>query len=117
MAQIISAWFLGHFVNYGINHSYQSRAGTLSNSNGVIETNDSARYSGSVIHADGDGGTTAIGVPATLPAGLVNGRHTAGSSKVLKEIGKQTIDQPGHFLIAAAPIWASRWLVGVPWYG
>jgi hypothetical protein len=97
--------------------SYQGRAGTLSNSNGVIETNDSARYSGSVIHPNGDGGTVAIGIRATLHAGLVDGRHTAVSSKVLKEIGKQAIDQPGHFLIAAAPIWASRWLVGVPWYG
>jgi hypothetical protein len=37
--------------------------------------------------------------------------------KVLKEVGKQAIDQPGHFLIAAVPIWASRCLVGVPWYG
>jgi hypothetical protein len=39
------------------------------------------------------------------------------AGKILKEIGKQTIDQPGHFLIGAAPIWASRYLVGVPWYG
>jgi hypothetical protein len=37
--------------------------------------------------------------------------------KIPKEIGKQTIDQAGHFLIGAAPIWASRHLVGVPWYG
>jgi hypothetical protein len=37
--------------------------------------------------------------------------------KVLKEVGKQAIDQPGHFLIAAVPIWASRCLAGVPWYG
>jgi hypothetical protein len=97
--------------------SYQSRAGTFSNSNGVIETNDSARYSGTVIHANGDGGTAAIGIPATLHAGLVNGRHTGVSSKVLKEVVKQAIDQPGHFLISAGPVWASRWLVGVPWYG
>jgi hypothetical protein len=39
------------------------------------------------------------------------------AGKILKEVGKQTIDQPGHFLIGAAPIWASRYLVGVPWYG
>lgn len=39
------------------------------------------------------------------------------AGKILKEIGKQTVDQPGHFLIGAAPIWASRYLVGVPWYG
>ena len=36
---------------------------------------------------------------------------------VLAEVGKQAIDQPGHFLIGAAPIWASRYLVGVPWLG
>ena len=41
----------------------------------------------------------------------------AQAGKILKEIGKQTIDQAGHFLIGAAPIWASRHLVGVPWYG
>lgn len=39
------------------------------------------------------------------------------AGKILKEIGKQTIDQAGHFLVGAAPIWASRYLVGVPWYG
>ena len=39
------------------------------------------------------------------------------TSRILEEVGKQAIDQPGHFLIAAAPIWASRYLVGVPWFG
>jgi hypothetical protein len=48
---------------------------------------------------------------------LVDGAPRPVSSKILKEVGKQTVDQPGHFLIAAAPIWASRYLVGVPWYG
>jgi hypothetical protein len=38
-------------------------------------------------------------------------------AKILKEVGKQAVDQPGHFLIGAAPIWASRYLVGVPWFG
>jgi hypothetical protein len=41
----------------------------------------------------------------------------ARSSKIVEELGKQAIDQPGHFLIGAGPIWASRYLVGVPWYG
>lgn len=36
---------------------------------------------------------------------------------LLKELGKQAIDQPGHFLIAALPIVLSRHLTGVPWYG
>ena len=39
------------------------------------------------------------------------------AGEILKEIGKQAIDQPAHFLIAAAPIWLSRHLVGVPWFG
>jgi hypothetical protein len=39
------------------------------------------------------------------------------TSRMLKEIGKQAIDQPGHFLIGAGPIWISRYLVGVPWFG
>jgi hypothetical protein len=36
---------------------------------------------------------------------------------LLKELGKQAIDQPGHFLIAALPIVLSRQLTGSPWYG
>jgi hypothetical protein len=35
----------------------------------------------------------------------------------VKELLKQAIDQPGHFLIAAFPIWLSHRLTGVPWYG
>jgi hypothetical protein len=53
-------------------------------------------------------------VPRWNPAGDAP-RPTAG--KILKEVAKQTIDQPGHFLIGAAPVWASRYLIGVPWYG
>ena len=52
----------------------------------------------------------------TLPPGLVPGTQML-PGKILKELGKQAIDQPGHFLIAAVPIWASRCLIGVPWYG
>jgi hypothetical protein len=36
---------------------------------------------------------------------------------LLKELAKQALDQPGHFLIAAVPILLSRRLTGVPWYG
>ena len=50
---------------------------------------------------------------ATLGAGAVRWP----TSRILEEVGKQAIDQPGHFLIGAAPIWASRYLVGVPWFG
>ena len=52
--------------------------------------------------------------PASGETGAVK-RTT--SSGMLKEVSKQTVDQPGHFLIGAAPIWASRYLVGVPWFG
>ena len=37
--------------------------------------------------------------------------------RIVKEAGKQAVDQPGHFLIGAGPIWASRCLAGVPWFG
>ena len=45
------------------------------------------------------------------------GAVAPGWGKILKEIGKQAIDQPAHVMIAAAPIWLSRHLVGVPWFG
>jgi hypothetical protein len=64
-----------------------------------------------------DVGTTAAvrdTMPRSSPAGDALDPR---AGKVLKEVGKQAIDQPGHFLIGAAPIWASRYLVGVPWYG
>jgi hypothetical protein len=51
------------------------------------------------------------------PAGLF-GRDLGPTLRaLLKELLKQAIDQPGHFLIAALPIWLSRRLSGVPWYG
>jgi hypothetical protein len=53
--------------------------------------------------------------PALVPA--AGGAVTWAGGKILKELGKQAIDQPGHFLIGGAPIWASRYLVGVPWFG
>lgn len=37
--------------------------------------------------------------------------------EVWAEIGKQTVEQPLHFLMTAGPIALSRYLVGVPWYG
>jgi hypothetical protein len=85
----------------------------LSSSSGVMESTDSIRYAGSVV----DASVVAIGTKATLQPGLIDGTHTPRPSKVLKEVGKQALDQPGHFLIAAVPIWASRCLAGVPWYG
>ena len=53
---------------------------------------------------------------AALPRSIVPTiAHTLAA--LLKELGKQAIDQPGHFLIAALPILLSRHLTGVPWYG
>jgi hypothetical protein len=94
----------------------QIHAATLSNVTGTEESTG-ATHSRSVIGTNVDDETVAIGRRVTLEPGLVDDAHTRLPSKVLKEVGKQAIDQPGHFLIAAAPIWASRCLVGVPWYG
>ena len=88
-------------------------AGTLSGSSASNELIDPARFFGPVI----DASVVAIGSKAALQPGLVDGTRMLAPGKVLKEVGKQAIDQPGHFLIGAVPIWASRCLVGVPWYG
>jgi hypothetical protein len=57
-------------------------------------------------------------VPQWIPhATLGIGAVRWPTSRILEEVGKQAIDQPGHFLIGAAPVWASRYLVGVPWFG
>ena len=53
------------------------------------------------------------GAPAAAPDSAV----AATLRALMKELLKQVIDQPGHFLIAAIPIWLSRHLTGVPWYG
>jgi hypothetical protein len=52
-----------------------------------------------------------------LPPSEADGRGRWTARRIIKEVGKQAIDQPGHFLIGATPIWASRCLVGVPWFG
>ena len=92
-------------------------AGAFSNSSQAAESIKSTRYSESVIGANAGSEAVAIGSPVTLRPRLVDGTHALLPSKVLKEVGKQAIDQPGHFLIAAVPIWASRCLAGVPWFG
>jgi hypothetical protein len=60
-----------------------------------------------------------IGFPVNDAAATVApaGRLAATLGALVKELLKQAIDQPGHFLIAAIPIWLSRHLTGVPWYG
>jgi hypothetical protein len=37
--------------------------------------------------------------------------------EALAEVVKQAAEQPLHFAMAAAPIWLSRCLTAVPWYG
>jgi hypothetical protein len=53
----------------------------------------------------------------SAPVGLFELDLARTLRALLKELLKQAIDQPGHFLIAALPIWLSRRLSGVPWYG
>jgi hypothetical protein len=43
-------------------------------------------------------------------------RHS-GSSRFLAEVVKQAAEQPLHFVMSAGPIWLSRCLTAVPWYG
>lgn len=37
--------------------------------------------------------------------------------EVVREVVKQAYEQPLHYLMAAGPIWLSRYLTAVPWYG
>jgi hypothetical protein len=64
-----------------------------------------------------EGAMLPIGAATMLPPILTERPIAPGAGKILKEIAKQAIEQPAHFLIAAAPVWLSRHLVGVPWYG
>jgi hypothetical protein len=90
---------------------------TLVNPNHVMNSSavTPSLNSGDALHADR---TDLAIVPQRIPhATLGAGASSWPTSRILKEVGKQAIDQPGHFLIGAAPIWASRYLVGVPWFG
>ena len=90
-------------------------AATSAEGSHAADSTEPTRDSASVVRADVNGETVANGKQLRLEPGSVDGTRALLPSKVLKEIGKQAIDQPGHFLIAAAPIWASRCLLGVPW--
>ena len=59
------------------------------------------------------GASAASLVPALLPETFWSPERRA----LLAEVGKQALEQPLHFLMAAAPICLSRHLAGVPWYG
>ena len=64
-----------------------------------------------------EGASLSIGAETLRRPAPIEGTVAPRAGKILKEIGKQAIDQPAHVMIAAAPIWLSRHLVGVPWYG
>jgi hypothetical protein len=93
--------------------SYPGRAETLLNATEAVEP--AQTVADPAVGFGVDDATGAFGPHTMLRSASDTPKSQAG--KILKEVGKQTIDQPGHFLIGAAPIWASRYLVGVPWYG
>jgi hypothetical protein len=64
-----------------------------------------------------EGASLSIGAETLRRPAPIESMVAPRAGKILKEIGKQAIDQPAHFMMAAAPIWLSRHLVGVPWYG
>jgi hypothetical protein len=45
------------------------------------------------------------------------GLASARQRDVLAEVVKQAAEQPLHFVMSAGPIWLSRCLTAVPWYG
>jgi hypothetical protein len=51
--------------------------------------------------------------PALDGAGLA----AAQQRDLLAEVVKQAAEQPLHFVMSAGPIWLSRCLTAVPWYG
>jgi hypothetical protein len=120
LPSIVKEWFRSYGPTWSVISlmmmlitSWPIYAGTLSSSRASNELTDPARFSASAI----DASVIAIGSEVALQPGLVDGTRMLAPGKVLKEVGKQAIDQPGHFLIGAVPIWASRCLIGVPWYG
>lgn len=71
--------------------------------------------------------TPALADQVTITGESVGERHELGTGEhreitgrergLIREVVKQSIEQPLHFLMAAAPIWLSRCLTAVPWYG
>ena len=91
--------------------------GSLVNSSEATESSESAVYSRLGTGSSVDAATIALSLDTMLRSSPAGDALEPQAGKILKEVGKQTIDQAGHFLIGGAPIWASRHLVGVPWYG
>ena len=51
------------------------------------------------------------------PAEALEQRAQAGPWGLLAEVVKQAAEQPLHFVMSAGPVWLSRCLTAVPWYG
>lgn len=64
-------------------------------------------------------GATQAGPPSAESATPASAADPAPSehSGLLAEVVKQAVEQPLHFLMSAGPIWVSRCLTAVPWYG
>jgi hypothetical protein len=72
--------------------------------------------------------TMLVSAPAgAAQAGLPSGESPAAPAaddsthaahwNLIAEVVKQTAEQPLHFVMSAGPIWLSRCLTAVPWYG
>lgn len=69
------------------------------------------------VHAGSDGAVKWPGHAWVLPAAPLGNPLPPATVEIIREVRKQAVDQPLHFLIAAGPIALSRYLTGVPWYG
>ena len=70
-----------------------------------------------MINVDLDGEIELVTEGAMLPGVLTGPALSPATSRFLRKLGSQAIDQSAHVVVAAGPIWASRYLAGVPWYG
>jgi hypothetical protein len=80
-----------------------------------IDQDDTSRYGAAA--ASTIGLTVNDDAAVVAPTAPLQSAVARTLQALLKELLKQALDQPGHFLIAALPIVLSRYLTGVPWYG
>lgn len=74
-------------------------------------------FPGSMINGDLGGEIDLFAERTVLPGVPTEPALSPATSRFLRKLGSQVIDQSGHVVVAAGPIWASRYLAGVPWYG
>lgn len=74
---------------------------------------------------------TAIMIMAAIPRSSIVPEHSPqdirghvdrpaadpAATSIALEIAKQAVEQPLHFAMSAGPVWLSRSLTAVPWYG